>query len=216
MFVLTGLALRLEDVASALSAKRAAAFGILSCLVLSPALAAPLVVHVPALLPALQAPFLAGLALVLCVPTTLSTGVILSQACGANAALTLLLVVATNVLGVFTIPYALAAVFGAAAGAALEPTAILVGLARTILAPLALGAAARCVRAAASARAAALRALTRVLSPLALTQRVRARRRARRGRHAPRVAAAAAGLPGGHALDDGTVAMLSAPCRWSL
>ena len=161
MFVLTGLALRLEDVASALSAKRAAAFGILSCLVLSPALAAPLVVHAPSLLPALQAPFLAGLALVLCVPTTLSTGVILSQACGANAALTLLLVVATNVLGVFTIPYALAAVFGAAAGAALEPTAILVGLARTILAPLALGAAARCVRAAALARAAASRALTR-------------------------------------------------------
>jgi sodium/bile acid cotransporter 7 len=146
VFVLTGLALRLEDVRAAFSAKRAALFGLLSTLVLSPALAIPLMRYAPLYAPALAPEFLAGLALVCCVPTTLTTGVILTAQAGGNAALTLLLVIITNVLGVFTIPYALSAVFGSAAGLALDPAPMLAGLAKTILAPLLAGIALRCAR----------------------------------------------------------------------
>lgn len=143
VFILTGASLRLQDVVAAFSAKRAALFGTLSSLVAGALLARPLLAAGPALLPGLAPPFLAGLALLCCMPTTLSTGVILTRAANANSALTLLLVLSTNILGVLTIPAALAYVFGAAAGAALDPAAILVGLARTILAPLVAGAALR-------------------------------------------------------------------------
>ncbi len=146
VFVLTGLALRLEDVRAAFSAKRAALFGLLSTLVLSPALAIPLMRYAPVYVPALAPEFLKGLALVCCVPTTLTTGVILTQQAGGNAALTLLLVIATNILGVFTMPFALSAVFGSAAGLALDPAPLVAGLAKDILAPLLAGIALRCAR----------------------------------------------------------------------
>ena len=145
VFALTGVSLRLADVRAALNAKRAALYGLLSCLGLS-ALLAPVVLSLgPELLPQLHAEFFAGLALLCCVPTTLSTGVILARQANANDALVLLIMLLTNVLGVATLPFALAEVFGASAGAALEPLTMLEGLAYTVLAPLLAGVLARLV-----------------------------------------------------------------------
>jgi len=151
VFALTGLSLRLDDVRTALNSKRAALYGLLSCLGLS-ALLAPLVLtDLPQLLsqlpglPALHDEFFAGLALLCCVPTTLSTGVILARQANANDALVLLIMLLTNVIGVLTLPFALAHVFGTAAGTALEPLVMLEGLAWTVLAPLLAGVVARLV-----------------------------------------------------------------------
>jgi len=168
VFILTGASLRLQDVVAAFSAKRAALYGTLSSLVAGALLARPLLAAGPGLFPALAPPFLAGLALLCCMPTTLSTGVILTRAANANSALTLLLVLSTNVLGVFTIPAALAYVFGAAAGAALEPAAIFSGLATTILAPLLVGAALRAFLPGCAAFADAQRPLSRLLQQVCL------------------------------------------------
>ena len=138
MFALTGLSLRLSDV-------RAALYGLVSCLGLSALLAPAVLLYGPEALPQLHAEFFAGLALLCCVPTTLSTGVILARQANANDALVLLIMLLTNVVGVATLPFALAVVFGASAGAALEPLVMLEGLAYTVLAPLLAGVAARLV-----------------------------------------------------------------------
>jgi sodium/bile acid cotransporter 7 len=139
VFLLTGLSLRLADVRAALNAKRAALYGLVSCLGLSALLAPAILAHGPEALPMLHHEFFAGLALLCCVPTTLSTGVILARQANANDALVLLLMLLTNVIGVATLPFALAHIFGAAVGAAIEPLVMLQGLALTVLAPLLAG-----------------------------------------------------------------------------
>ena len=145
VFALTGVSLRLADVRAALNAKRAALYGLVSCLGLSALLAPVVLLLGPELLPQLHPEFFAGLALLCCVPTTLSTGVILARQANANDALVLLIMLLTNVVGVATLPFALAEVFGASAGAALEPLVMLEGLAYTVLAPLLAGVVARVI-----------------------------------------------------------------------
>lgn len=66
------------------------------------------------------------------------------QAVGGNTALALLLTVGSNLLGIFTMPFMLAAVLGAGSGAVqIAPAPLLRSLVKTILTPLLLGAAAR-------------------------------------------------------------------------
>ena len=145
VFLLTGLSLRLADVRAALYAKRAALYGLVSCLGLSALLAPAILAFGPEALPMLHPEFFAGLALLCCVPTTLSTGVILARQANANDALVLLLMLLTNVIGVATLPFALAHIFGAAVGAAIEPLVMLEGLALTVLAPLLAGVVAQAI-----------------------------------------------------------------------
>jgi sodium/bile acid cotransporter 7 len=79
-----------------------------------------------------------GLAVFCCVPTTLSTCVTLSNACKGNSAIALLLVIVTNVLGVFTIPAMLSLVLGgsAAGAASFNPVALFKNLVSFVLLPL--------------------------------------------------------------------------------
>lgn len=74
----------------------------------------------------------------MCVPTTLSSGVALTLSAKGNATLALLLTVGTNLLGVFTIPFALTFALGGVA-VGLDPVPMVVTLAKTILAPLLVG-----------------------------------------------------------------------------
>jgi hypothetical protein len=64
---------------------------------------------------------------------------------GGNTALALLLTVGTNLAGIFTMPFVLAAVLGGGGGGgvAIAPRPLLAALVQTILAPLLAGAAAR-------------------------------------------------------------------------
>jgi solute carrier family 10 (sodium/bile acid cotransporter), member 7 len=133
IFIISGILLQRGEAVAALRSPVALAFGIISTLFITP-LAAFGVMRLP-----LHPPEMAlGLAVFCCVPTTLSTCVTLSNACKGNSAVALLLVIVTNVLGVFTIPAMLSLVLGgsAAGAASFNPTALFKSLVKFVLLPL--------------------------------------------------------------------------------
>ena len=72
-------------------------------------------------------------------PTTLSSGIALTQQARGNVALALLLTVSTNLLGIFTVPFVLAHLLGAVGQVELSAVELLVKLCLTILLPLSAG-----------------------------------------------------------------------------
>jgi len=115
------------------------AYGVTSILLLTP-LVSLAVLQLP-----LHPPELAlGLAVFCCMPTALSSGVAFTQQVGGNVALALLLTVASNMLGVFTMPFLLPALLGPSLGSLqLEPLPLLARLVQNILVPTFVGAAIR-------------------------------------------------------------------------
>jgi sodium/bile acid cotransporter 7 len=81
----------------------------------------------------------AGLAIFCCVPTTLTSGVSLTQLAGANTALALALTVTSNLLGIFTMPYMLSALVGHVSGVSLPAGPLLKALVEILLIPLLIG-----------------------------------------------------------------------------
>jgi predicted Na+-dependent transporter len=81
----------------------------------------------------------AGLAIFCCVPTTLTSGVSLTQLAGANTALALALTVTSNLLGIFTMPYMLSALVGHGSGVSLPAGPLLKALVEILLIPLLIG-----------------------------------------------------------------------------
>lgn len=139
IFILSGLSLKRGEAATAFKALSSVIFGCTSILLLTP-LAAALALQ----LPLQPKEFALGLAVFCCMPTTLSSGVSMTQAVGANTALALLLTLGTNMLGIFTIPFALSALLGTAGGSVqLDPFPLLKQLLQTILLPTIAGACAR-------------------------------------------------------------------------
>ncbi|KXZ50123.1 hypothetical protein GPECTOR_18g97 [Gonium pectorale] len=145
--------LRRGEAEKALSATGAIAWGLASILLITP-LVAPLMGALP-----LQPAGLAlGLLVFACMPTTLSSGVALTQVLGGNTALALLLTISTNLVSVFTLPLLLpwalktsaalggfgaatsSAAGGVAAGVRLDPVPLLVQLVQCILLPALAGA----------------------------------------------------------------------------
>ena len=108
IFFCSGLLLRTDEIQAAFSAWRASGWGIVSILFITPAIGVVLAFQVP-----VQAEFQLGLALFCCMPTTLSSGIALTQQARGNVALALLLTVSTNLLGIFTVPFVLAQLLGA-------------------------------------------------------------------------------------------------------
>lgn len=95
IFVISGLLLQRGETAAAVRATAALAYGLLAILAVTP-LAAFAMLRLP-----VQPPEVAlGLAIFCCMPTTLSTGVTLTVASSGNAAVALLLTVASNMLSV--------------------------------------------------------------------------------------------------------------------
>ena len=152
IFLISGLSLKREEATRALRSWREVAFGLLSILLITPLLAAPLAASFPLEPRALAT----GLGVFFCMPTTLSSGVALTAAAGGDAALALLLTVSSNLLGVLTAPWAVATLLSgvvvgsaggggagkaaAAAAIAIDPLPLLKALAKTVAAPLVLGA----------------------------------------------------------------------------
>ncbi|GBF92238.1 sodium metabolite cotransporter, chloroplastic-like [Raphidocelis subcapitata] len=140
LFVIAGVQLRAAELKAALQAKGALVWGLASVLLLTPLLALPVLS-----LPLAPAGLPLGLAVFCCVPTALSSGITFTQAVGGNVAVALLLTVASNLLGVFTMPLLLPRLLGDAlpAGAGLEALPLLARLATCVLLPTLLAAAAR-------------------------------------------------------------------------
>ena len=140
IFTISGLLLQRGEAAAAVRSVGALAYGLAAILLLTPLLG-----RAALALPLQPAEGALGLAVFCCMPTTLSTGVTLTTAAGGNTAVALLLTVASNMLGVFTIPPMLALVLGSggAAGAALDVPRLFRSLLATVLAPLLAGTAAQ-------------------------------------------------------------------------
>ena len=134
IFVCAGLLLRTDEIRAALSAWTATAWGSLSILFLTPAVGALIAFRTP-----LEPAYQIGLALFVCMPTTLSSGIALTSQARGNVALALLLTVTTNLVGVFTIPFVLDYVLGAMGQVELSAMDLLGKLCLSILLPLAAG-----------------------------------------------------------------------------
>ncbi|CAO2046007.1 unnamed protein product [Urochloa humidicola] len=138
IFVISGLTLRTEELGAAVEAWPAGLYGLVSILLITPFLAQ--VVMQVQLLPR---EFITGLAMFCCMPTTLSSGVTLTQIVGANSALALSMTVASNLLGIITVPLSLAMYIGAGAGVSLPTEQLFKSLVTRLLIPLIIGKVAR-------------------------------------------------------------------------
>lgn len=139
IFLLSGLGLKTEDIKHAAREWKGTALGVVLILGVTP-LASLIVLQ----LPLRPREFALGLAVFACVPTTLSSGVVLTRQAGGNFALALMLTVVTNLLGIITVPFMLSAMLGSATNdVSINPVPLLYKLALSILLPLAVGKALR-------------------------------------------------------------------------
>ncbi|KAK9912011.1 hypothetical protein M0R45_035885 [Rubus argutus] len=83
--------------------------------------------------------FVRGLAIFCCMPTTLSSGVALSQLAGANSALALAMTVISNLLGILIVPFSISKFIGDGVGVSVPTKQLLKSLVLTLLIPLILG-----------------------------------------------------------------------------
>jgi len=144
IFLISGMKLKTEEIKSAMRARKAALFGIVSILFLT-----PLAAFVVVLIDFGVDEFAIGLALFFSMPTTLSSGAVLVAQGQGSFALAIMLTVFSNVIGIFTAPLFVAAsleIFEARDGVVVEdvsitvdPVPVIVKLIFTILFPLLFG-----------------------------------------------------------------------------
>lgn len=138
IFFIFGVTLDTSELLLALKAWKAIAFGLSSILVLSPIFG-----FLCMLLPFQPYEFALGLAIMACVPTSLSSGVTLVIGAYGNGALALLFTVAGNILGIITAPLAVKIVLGSMTDAKVDSLDLLVKLGVSILMPVLVGKALR-------------------------------------------------------------------------
>lgn len=119
---------------TAMKAWKAITYGLLSILVVS-----PLFGFLAMLIPFKPYEFSLGLAVMACVPTSLSSGVTLVIQGYGNGALGLLFTVSSNILGILTAPLAVKLVLGSRTDAKVDSLDLLVKLGVSILMPLLVG-----------------------------------------------------------------------------
>ena len=134
IFFLSGLMLRTEEMFAAISAWRGSLWGTVSILFLTPAIGTAIAFQVP-----IDPAFQLGLALFCCMPTTLSSGIALTNQARGNSELALLLTLVTNLAGIFTVPFVLALLLGTLGQVELSASDLLVKLCLSILLPLSAG-----------------------------------------------------------------------------
>jgi len=138
IFLISGIKLKTDDIKRALKAYVPLMYGIIAILALTPC-AALAFVNMDGTLSVPE--FAYGLAIFALMPTTLSSGVILTRDARGNVALALLLTVASNLLAVAIIPFSLGLVFSSAGDldVTIDPVPMIVKLLLSILLPLCLG-----------------------------------------------------------------------------
>jgi sodium/bile acid cotransporter 7 len=138
IFFIFGVTLDTSELMSALKAWKAIVLGFSSILVLT-----PLFGFLAMLLPFKPYEFALGLAIMACVPTSLSSGVTLVIQGYGNGALGLLFTVATNVLGIIISPLMVKAVLGSQLDVHVDKIDLMIKLGVSILMPLLVGKALR-------------------------------------------------------------------------
>lgn len=137
VFLVSGLTLRTKDIKTAFKQWPGLIYGLVTILAFTPCLglgAKRLNLTPPE--------FNIGLAIFCVVPTTLGVGVALTAAARGNQALALLLTVATNLLGIVTVPYELKLILLGSNVVSVDPSSLVVKLIFTVLIPTLIGKAA--------------------------------------------------------------------------
>ncbi|XP_072969952.1 probable sodium/metabolite cotransporter BASS4, chloroplastic [Typha angustifolia] len=134
IFFISGMMLRTRDLGAAIESWPAGLFGLGSILLFTPFLS-KLILQIQ-LTPH---EFVTGVAIFCCMPTTLSSGVTLTQLAGGNSALALAMTVISNLLGIMIVPLSLSKFIGAGAGVSVPTTQLFSSLINTLLIPLILG-----------------------------------------------------------------------------
>ena len=138
IFFISGLKLKTDDVTRACKAYVSLMYGLVSILFITPC-AAFAFVNMNETLSIRE--FAYGLAIFALMPTTLSSGVILTRDAKGNVALALMLTVASNLSAIAIIPFSLGLVFSSAGDleVSIDPVPMIVKLLLSILLPLILG-----------------------------------------------------------------------------
>ncbi|XVE90877.1 hypothetical protein DITRI_Ditri20bG0111500 [Diplodiscus trichospermus] len=134
IFIISGLTLRSDAIGAAAKAWPVGLFGLCSILVFTP--------YFSRLILQIQLrpqEFVTGLAIFNCMPTTLSSGVALTQLAGGNTALALAMTVISNMLGILIIPFSISKFIADGVGVSVPTAQLLKSLVLTLLVPLILG-----------------------------------------------------------------------------
>jgi solute carrier family 10 (sodium/bile acid cotransporter), member 7 len=140
IFLLSGFALNMEQLKGGLKDLKGMLLAFTIIFVAAP-LAAILFARLP-----LDTGIIIGLFLVSAMPTTLSSGVVMTSAAGGNAAHALIITIAANSLSVFTIPYVLSGllmIIGDSTAITIDKSAIMLKIVLLVILPLILGMMAR-------------------------------------------------------------------------
>ncbi|XP_059462010.1 probable sodium/metabolite cotransporter BASS4, chloroplastic [Corylus avellana] len=134
IFIISGLTLRSRDIGAATEAWPVGVFGLVSILMISPYFSR-------AILQMQMKPqeFVTGLAIFSCMPTTLSSGVALTQLAGGNSALALAMTVISNMLGILIVPFSISKFIADGVGVSVPTKQLFRSLVLTLLVPLILG-----------------------------------------------------------------------------
>lgn len=134
IFIISGLTLRSGEIGAAAEAWPVGMFGLGSILLFSPYFS-KLILQIQ-----LQPQeFVTGLALFSCMPTTLSSGVALTQLAGGNSALALAMTVISNLLGILLVPFSISKFIADGVGVTVPTKQLFKSLVLTLLIPLILG-----------------------------------------------------------------------------
>ncbi|KAH7536951.1 probable sodium/metabolite cotransporter BASS4, chloroplastic [Ziziphus jujuba] len=134
IFIISGLTLRSGDITAAAEAWPVGIFGLISILLLTP--------YFSSIIMQLQIQpqeFVTGLAIFCCMPTTLSSGVALTQLAGGNSALALAMTVFSNLLGILVVPFSISKFVANGVGASVPAKQLFKSLVVKLLIPLVLG-----------------------------------------------------------------------------
>ncbi|KAK9917371.1 hypothetical protein WJX75_003627 [Coccomyxa subellipsoidea] len=137
VFLVSGLTLRTKEINTAFKQWPGLVYGLVAILAFTPCLG-----FAAKRLNLTPSEFNIGLAIFCVVPTTLGVGVALTAAARGNQALALLLTVATNLLGIITVPYELKLILLGSNVVSVDPSSLVVKLIFTVLVPTVLGKAA--------------------------------------------------------------------------
>ncbi|PSC76757.1 BASS family transporter: sodium ion bile [Micractinium conductrix] len=139
VFLVSGLMLKTDDIKKAMRYKLGVAFGFISTLAITPCLGFAF-----REIPLTPSAYTAGLTLTAAVPQTLGIGISLVRSCGGNEGLALMLTVGTNIIGIFTMPLWLKALFsGTDFDLSIDMVALLVNLLLSVFVPSVIGKAVR-------------------------------------------------------------------------
>ncbi|KAF3431787.1 hypothetical protein FNV43_RR26523 [Rhamnella rubrinervis] len=134
IFIISGLTLRSGDISAAAEAWPVGISGLVSILFFTPFFS-----RIILQLQLQPQEFVIGLAIFCCMPTTLSSGVALTQLAGGNSALALAMTVFSNLLGILIVPFSISKFVANGVGASVPAKQLFKSLVVSLLIPLILG-----------------------------------------------------------------------------